>query len=396
MPTTADRGVEKAMAENGLVEALAKRLNVLYCLDCGKCTATCPVAAVKEGFSPRRIVEQSLMENGNGVSDNRFIWDCLTCNKCSNYCPEDVHFPEFVKALRTLAARNGNISVMNHGGVTYSIASMMARKDLEQQRIDWAKDVKIAEKGDVLLFTGCMVYFDRIFEPLGIDGSQNILAQAVRIMNKAGITPAVLKNEVCCGHDQLWSGDEDTFKALMMKNLKAIKNSGAKRIVTVCPECARTLKKDYSELGGSDLDVIHITELLAELIEKGKITLRHADGKVTFQDPCRLVQHLKVIEGPRAVIKAVNEEGFVEMRDSKELASCCGTTLFRNCDNFSEAIRIDRLKQVKEAGADTVLTACPKCQIHLRCTLSGKCEEKGVDQGIEVKDLVTYVAENME
>jgi len=182
----------------------------------------------------------------------------------------------------------------------------------------------------------------------------------------------------------------------MEKNIQAIKRTGAKKIVTVCPECASTIKKYYKEMGGLEIEVVHISQFIDGLLKEGKLKLRQAKGKVTFQDPCRLVQHMEEVDAPRNVIAAVNPGGLVEMRESKELASCCGTALWRNCDSFSEAMRGDRLRQAKETGADLVLTACPKCQIHFKCTLSGKCEEKGIDPELKVKDLVTYVAENME
>ena len=381
---------------DGFLGELLKETNAFYCLSCGKCSGGCPVSVVKPDFSPRRIVELALIESEESITTDISYWDCLTCGKCSNYCPEDVQFPIFIRNQRKEAPKSGNCPMINHGGITYSIADTMANLDTEQDRLCWVKDVNIADKGDILLFTGCLVHFDIIFEPLRIDSGDNILNNAVKIMNKAGIVPAVMPDEVCCGHDHLWAGDEKTFRKLMKKNLEAIKNTGARRIVTVCPEGTVTLKKDYARYGGLDLEVVHISEFIAELLENGKIDVRSPEGRITFHDPCRLAQHLKIIDAPRNVIKAVNPDGFIEMKDSKEMAFCCGTSLFRNCDAFSEAIRSERLSQAMATDAECLLTACPKCQIHFKCTLSTKCEEQGLNPDLKVKDLVTYVAENME
>lgn len=390
-----ERG-EQEVNEDGTMNELIKNANVLYCLDCGKCTGACPVSVVNEGFSPRRMVEISIMEPEENVTTNRFLWDCLTCAKCLNYCPEEVHFPEFVRSLRKQAMEHGSFPITNHGGITSSIANAMADLDLRQNRLGWVKEAKVSEEGEILLFTGCLPYFDLIFDPLKIEGGANVLYNAARIMNHAQIIPAVTSEEVCCGHDQIWAGEETTFRKLMEKNLKAIERTGAKRIVTTCPECASTLKRDYADFGGVELDVVHITEFIVELLEDSKIAVKTAKDKVTYQDPCRLAQHLGILDGPRDVIRAVNPNGFVEMKDSRELASCCGTALFRNCDSFSEAIRDERLRQAAATGAKYLLTACPKCQIHFRCTLSGKCEERGLNPNLQVKDIVTYVAENLE
>jgi len=374
-----------------------KRTNVLYCLDCGKCTATCPAALARPGFSPRRVIELALMDDdGAKTALNRYLWDCLTCGKCSNYCPEEVFFSEFVRARRGDAYEEGNYSVKNHGGITYAISQVHADMNLKQKRMDWVKGTKVAEKGEVLLFTGCLPYFELFFKNLNLEFGSKVLNNAVKIMNKAGVTPVVMPNEVCCGHDEIWSGNLDRFTKLAKKNLAAFKATGAKKIVTICPECATTLKNDYAEFLGEKLEVVHITEYLAQLLKEGKLKVKKGSGKVTFHDPCRLVQHMGVVNAPREVIKAIGGENFTEMRESGVLASCCGTTLWRNCDALSEIMRHDRIKQAMETGAQTLLTACPKCQMHFRCTLSTKAEESGLDKNLKVKDLVTYVAENLE
>jgi len=367
-----------------------------FCVDCGKCTVVCPVAQKVNGFSPRRIVETALSEPKDETPTNRFLWDCLTCGKCSNYCPKGVTFHEFVRSERASEEMAGLPSILNHGGITYSIAKTMAELDVKQERLDWVGDAKVSEKGDVLLFTGCMVYFDTIFDHLKIGSKKNILYNAVKILNRAGIVPAVMPDEVCCGHDLLFSGDTETFKKLMQKNILSIKRTGAKRIVTVCPEGTLTLKKYYAEYGGLDLDVVHISELISELLKSGKLKLRAGSEKVTYHDPCRLVHHLRITEAPREVIEAISPAGFVEMKDNKDQGTCCGTSLFRGCDAISEQMRYDRLRQAMETEATSLLTSCPKCQIHFKCTLSTKCEENGLDPKFVVKDLVTFVAEHLD
>jgi len=398
MPSTAQiSGKGDGKSGSMTLDQLLKRTNVLYCLDCGKCTGTCPAAIARPGFSPRRVIELALMDDdGSRTALNRYLWDCLTCGKCANYCPEEVWFSEFVRARRGDAYHEGNYSVKNHGGIVYSISQAMADLNLKQKRMDWVKGTKISDKGEVLLFTGCLPYFELFFKNLKLEYGSKVLNNAVKIMNKAGITPAVMSNEVCCGHDDIWSGNLERFTKLAKKNIAAIKATGAKKIVTICPECATTLKNDYAEFLGEKFEVVHITQYLAELLKDGKIKVKKNAGKVTFHDPCRLVQHMNIVDAPREVIKAVGGDNFTEMRESGVLASCCGTTLWRNCDALSEIMRLDRLKQAQETGAQTLLTACPKCQIHFRCTLSTKCDEVGLDKNLKVEDIVTYVAENLE
>jgi heterodisulfide reductase subunit C len=59
------------------IEEMVQETQTYYCLDCGVCTGSCPVARVHPDFSPRLIVEQSLI--GLEEITDREIWSCLTC-----------------------------------------------------------------------------------------------------------------------------------------------------------------------------------------------------------------------------------------------------------------------------------------------------------------------------
>jgi heterodisulfide reductase subunit D len=62
----------------------------------------------------------------------------------------------------------------------------------------------------------------------------------------------------------------------------------------------------------------------------------------------------------------------------------------------SKEIRVERLCEAKAAGAELMITACPKCQIHFKCAMVDKGAEKGPDIKMEVMDLVNLVANAME
>ena len=71
---------------------------------------------------------------------------------------------------------------------------------------------------------------------------------------------------------------------------------------------------------------------------------------------------------------------------------CCGTSVWTNCSSYSREIRVERLSEAKATGAELMITACPKCQIHFKCAMTDKGAEKGSDIKIEVMDLVSVVA----
>jgi Fe-S oxidoreductase len=200
----------------------------------------------------------------------------------------------------------------------------------------------------------------------------------------------LLRDERCCGHDLLWSGDFEGFSRLAKHNLEAIEKSGAKRVIFSCPEGYRTFKLDYPEhFGKLGFEVEHISEVVAARISKVALELNPRKGVITYQDPCRLGRHLGVYEPPRAMLNAIPELELREMERSRSSSICCGVSAWLNCDSCTKLLQVQRLKEAQSTGAKVLITACPKCEIHFRCAMSG---EDGAPK-IETKDLSTLIVE---
>jgi len=210
-------------------------------------------------------------------------------------------------------------------------------------------------------------------------------------LNHLNIEPQVLEEERCCGHDQLWEGDRDTFRALAEINIEKLKESGAQRVITTCPECARTLKVDYPEfVADHGLQILHLVEFLAT--QELTLTSDH-DSTITYQDPCNLGRHMGVYNEPREILADLGYD-IVEMQRSHNAALCCGTSCWRACGQVSKSIQVERLKEAKATGAETLVTNCIKCQIHFKCAQNDPIIGDQID--IEIRDLTTIVAENLE
>ena len=79
----------------------------------------------------------------------------------------------------------------------------------------------------------------------------------------------------------------------------------------------------------------------------------------------------------------------VEMERNRENALCCGTSAWMECSSHSKAIQTERMREAVQTGAQTLITACPKCQIHFTCAQSG------TDTDLKVTDLYTYLKERL-
>jgi len=373
---------------NTTVEQLKKN-RAFLCLECGKCTAVCPISRYNNRYSPRRLVAEGLFYGGDDLCADPLLWSCLTCRLCSQRCPVDVKYSEYMRDVRSEAYQRGYSGQATHGGAMHHIMEMTAEPGIKQKRTDWLdKNLKVKKKGDFLYFVGCLPYYQELFgkdfdfQPL------DIARDTVRILNHIGIEPVVMENERCCGHDLYWLGRLDKFDELGRLNYDEIKKTGAKTVITSCPECAHVLKELYPErIGQNGIEVKHITEVVAENIDDFKF--KKSPQEVSFQDPCRLGRYLGVYEQPRQSLAAVPGINLHEMSRNRKGAVCCGTTNWMNCDASSRRIQQRRLTEAEQAGADTVVTACPKCQIHFRCS---ECGEKTHTVGVSITDFVNVIA----
>jgi Fe-S oxidoreductase len=379
------------------IDALIEDTGAFDCVECGKCTTVCPVAKYDTEFAPRTIVLRATEGQVQNLSTDKDIWTCITCEQCNSMCPYKVDYSGFIRGLRSEAAALDNEPVCSQGGIMQAVMRVMANGDFKQNRLGWVtEDLKVADKGEVFFFTGCAPYFDSIFKDREMNLS-GIPQAVVKIMNKAGIIPAVSNDEVCCGHDLNWTGDEAALQKLMKKNVETIKASGAKKVVFSCPECMRTFDLDYQELmGDMEFEMVHISEFVDELIKDGKLKLKKNAKKLTFQDSCRLGRHMGIYDQPRDALKASEGTEIVEMENNRDKALCCGVSAWATCDEISRKLQVERLKEAKRTGADCLVTGCYKCLIHLSCAQENKTQVPKEQIDIPIKDLSVVIAEDLE
>jgi Fe-S oxidoreductase len=331
------------------------------------------------------MVKALLEEGMESASVQDPAWSCLTCGLCDVRCPSGIRFSRFVQALRSLSKEQGFSGHLSHTGALQGIMRMQASVDLDQNRLGWVSpELKICDKGDILYFVGCLPYFDIFFAEMGLDLC-GIARDAVKILNTLGVTPAVMSDERCCGHDLLWTGEHDAFNALRKLNIESFQKAGAKTILTGCAECSYTLKHYYSDFPSQ---VMHLTEYLEKMGFRPQKPLKRV---VTYQDPCRLSRYQRLDGPPRALLESVGD--LKEMRHRGTGAWCCGNSAWLHCDRYSKQMQVERLLEAKATGADLMVTACPKCRIHLTCA------QKDVnalhDLDMPLKDIVSLIAESL-
>ncbi|MCX5860572.1 MAG: (Fe-S)-binding protein [Deltaproteobacteria bacterium] len=367
---------------------IVDRTHAYYCLDCGICTGSCPVSRVTPDFSPRLMVEKVLMGEQENPFEDINIWSCLSCGQCSSRCPSNIDYPEFVRMVREEAVRHGKGGVQAHRGLFQGIMRLQTL-EVKQSRTEWAREIgRISDHGDTYFFVGCSPFFEVEFlDDWGLDvmdGPRGVL----KLLNTLGIEPIIHDDERCCGHDLMWNGDRANFARLAQRNVDLIRGLGVKRVVFHCPEGYLTFKKYYPEVVGElGFEPVHFYELLASEFKKGSVELDPLDGVLTYHDPCRLGRQAGIMDAPRNLIAGIPGVVLREMEHNRENGLCCGTSAWMNCSACSKEIQKRRLDEAVAVGADTLVTACPKCRVHLNCAL------RDTDKNLKIRDINDLLAQ---
>ncbi len=371
-----------------------------YCIECNKCASSCPITRVDHGYSPSaNVLITSILEARDGVRLPR-LWDCLTCGMCSQRCPSGVKYEELVKSERAKARMGGETGRCAHGEALRIVSDIQCDGGLKQDRLGWIPDaLETSQEGEVLYFTGCLPFFEQALfdDPSEESGLMSIGNDAldtarstIAVLNRAGIKPVVMPDERCCGHDALWTGDEEKFKRLAKLNIENIRRSGAKVVLLSCAEGYRTLKVDYPRhFGELGFEVLHTSEFFSDMIEEGKLVPSEPVPLViAYQDPCRLGRLAGVFDAPRKVLASIPDVQMLEVGPSGRDATCCGgPNGWVNCGQQTRRIQFDKFRSASSKGVDTIVTACPKCLIHYKCALSSRLPSELEGIALDFKDI---------
>lgn len=369
-----------------------------YCMECGVCTGSCPVAVTLEGFSPRQMIKRAMADPDGEILDSQDLWACLSCSRCSDRCPVEIDFPGFIREFRNKAREKGNEPKLSHHGMFQTMTNIQKAQIQNgctatgSNRTAWAREAgETAQTGEYFYFSGCIAQYDVAFQYLDLEMIRSA-KNNLKLLNGMGIVPVVSEQECCCGHDAHWNGDDDTVEVLAKRNIEAIRASGAKTVIFGCPEGYSMFREVYAHrFGPLEFELVHMTQFLADRMKDSDLSFKAGAGRVvTYQDPCRLGRRSGIYDAPRDLIRAVDGVELAEMEHNRENAVCCGTTGWMQCSACSKAMQIQRLTEAAAVGASAIVTTCPKCQIHLTCA------QKNTDHDIEITDLATFLVDHLE
>ena len=318
----------------------------------------------------------------------RIFYSCPDCGSCDTLCP--LPHLEISRAMKERIAEEGYIPEPNRKLNDNLRQNQNLFGAPNANRARWAKGLQIPKQGKVLYFAGCYHSY-----------RQPETARAViKILRAAGIDAAFLAgDEWCCGLHAGFSGDRDLEREMANHNIKVIERCGAEKVVFSCPSCYRTFRTDYPQLSNYSFQVMHIVEVLSELLKEGKIEINSKGEqevtKVTYHDPCHMGKHhlgrgFNLYKAPRDVIMSIPGVEFLEMQRHGLWADCCGggsSVVSSAYPKVTKYLSQKRLSQVQEDVA--LLTTCPRCVENLRRSA------KDLNRNLVVADLVSFVGERI-
>ena len=346
------------------------------CTECGRCTAVCPASTTGKPLSPMNVILDLRDEMTRSAGASRrllagsvikpeALWACTTCLACMEACPVFIeHVPKIVELRRHLVMEQASIPET----MADALRSLEVRghpfRGAALSRTAWVEGVDVrrlaqGQGAEWLLWVGCAAALNERNHPP--------LRALLRALAAAGVEVGILgEEETCTGDPARRMGNEYLFQTMARQNIETLARYGVTKIVTLCPHCYNTFRHEYPQLGGR-YEVWHHTQLLARLIDEGRIKPGGAvAATITFHDPCYLGRHNGEYEAPRRVLGAV-ATGTVEMAQCREHSFCCGAGggLYWAEERVGQRVSHVRARQAADTGAQVVATACPFCLLML-------------------------------
>lgn len=384
------------------------KLDMLACVECGRCTQVCPANQAGKPLDPKLIITKPRDLNFSikkkGESDAELWGDtpmysaneldsCTTCGACMEECPANIeHVNIILEARRYKALTLGDIppaaadavNKIKNQGNPWGISSA--------DRFKWADGLNIPvieanKKVDYLYYVGCAGSYD--------GSNQKVVKDTIGLLKKAGVSFAVLgKNEKCNGDPIRRFGDEYSFYEIAIENIANLRQYSFDKIVTHCPHCLHTLGKEYAKFEDGSFQTVHHTELLAQLINDGKLVPdKRVEEKLTFHDPCYLGRHHGEYNAPRAILNSIQGLEVKEMERNKDKALCCGMGGGNMWYELPEGEHLahNRLHDIGEKEVSKLATACSYCMINFNSS-KGHIKET---ENLEVEDVATILAKSI-
>jgi Fe-S oxidoreductase len=423
-------------------------IDLYACVECGRCTNMCPATGTGKMLSPMDLIvklRDHLTNHGasvtqkqpwvptfafSGTKGNQIalaaagagsaesaaalayspsligeviteeeIWACTTCRNCEDQCPVmNEHVDKIIDLRRYLVLTEGKMDADAQRAMTNIERQGNPWGLNRKEREDWREareDVfvptvkemnKAGEEFEYLFWVGSMGSYD--------NRSQKIALSFAKLLNEAGVKFAILGNkEKNSGDTPRRLGNEFLFQELATKNIEEFEKAEVTKIVTIDPHAYNIFKNEYPDFGLT-AEVYHHTEVLAKLVEEGRLVPQHpVNETITFHDSCYLGRYNEVYDPPREILKSIPGVKLVEMERNRETGMCCGAGggLMWMEEHTGNRINVTRTEQALAVNPSVISSGCPYCLT----MLSDGTKAKEVEEKVSTYDVAEILEKSV-
>ena len=364
-------------------------LDMSTCTECGRCQSQCPAWHTDKPLSPKLLImamrdhalaklptdqpiETKIVGNAheNAISLD-VLWSCTTCGACVEECPVDIEHVDHIVNMRRFQVLVESEFPTELGNTFRNLEK--AGNPWGANRTDrdaWITEVDfpitkiegvIPEDVEYLFWVGCAGAYE--------ERAKKTTKAVAELLYMSGVKFGVLgKRETCSGDPARRSGNEFLYQILARENIETLQETfgtrGVKKVVVTCPHCFTTIGRDYKQQG-FELQMVHHTQLLNQLVKEGKLKpVSKSEKKLTYHDPCYLGRHNQIYQPPRELLESAGIE-VTEMPRNQERSFCCGAGGGRMWmeEKIGTRLNLNRLDEAIATGVEEVAVGCPFCRV---------------------------------
>ena len=402
------------LIDNGRLEIKRNKKfrDILYCVHCGACQNACPVYTTVSGklFKGKTYAGPVGVMLSYLVKDTPDMWEfanmCIGCLACDEICSARIPIQHLILEIKSIYKPykfglkqfiikylENNYSLLRLGAY---FSHFIFKRELKTGIDRWDRvlgvhfrplpgikpsfDVSIkSERSGICLFAGCSVNF--FYPGIGLD--------ALAVAGKLGVSVSVIEQKSCCGAPAWYNGEMRSAEDAAKNNIEYLLGLGCERILFLDPHCAHMVKRDYAQFCADDRaeelskKVTCAGAYFLDLIEKSGLKTGEMGAFLGYHHPCHLKRGIGDSDKLESFLR-LNEPNFVEISDKDR---CCGFAGSYSIVHpyISKSLLEEKIKSIKDASLQVLVTACPGCIMQI----AGGLKAKG--EFVEVLHFVSYL-----
>ncbi|MDD3466385.1 MAG: (Fe-S)-binding protein [Campylobacterales bacterium] len=386
------------------------------CVKCGKCIPVCTIHAISpdETTSPRGFLDLlAAHKRGDLPLDKdvkRIFESCFLCTNCVDVCPSRLPTDTAIEEIRAEIAEEFGITwykkaffillkyrwlmdILAKLGYVFKSCAFADKKEknsmLPRFYLPVVKTGRLlpsvsktsflnsheehieAPSADkkAAVFIGCMANYSYT----------NIGDSLVNVLQKLGIDILIPKKQLCCGAPAYFTGDLDTVRWLVKKNIEYFETFIDNVDAIVVPEatCSSMMVHDWEVVLKNEPEWVQRSKKITSkvhlatkwLAQNTKLQeLLAAEGRqmnysVTYHDPCHARKTQGVWKEPRALLS--KNYPLIEMENPNRCCGFGGVTIQTERFELAQKAGAPKAQMIKETGADIVSAECSACRMQL-------------------------------